>query len=63
MKPETLYGVWITNADGTNGRWMTNSPPNIWRGPKDEAEMYADERNMVHHNNRYTVKEFPNETA
>lgn len=26
----TVYGVWITDADGGNGRWMTNGYPEIY---------------------------------
>jgi len=56
----TLYGVWITEKDGTGGRWLkdtNDSQP--WFGPEREAQQLADERIPVWRMTNYKVKPKP----
>lgn len=38
------YGVWITESDGSKGRWMTENRSHPWRGTLEDAIFYANQR-------------------
>lgn len=56
------WGVWIMEADGSNGRWLEdrdqggNDP---WFGSQEEAQFLAEERARIHYTLRYAVLEKP----
>jgi hypothetical protein len=59
-----LYGVWITDTDGSNGRWMTcdgsmfGPGKTPWTGSQSDAEFYANERRLTYRHVTYAVKVF-----
>jgi hypothetical protein len=54
------YGIWITSADGANGRWMTNLIQDPWTGTfRDAVAIIDDKREYAdQHEPRYEVREY-----
>ena len=53
------FGFWITDLDGSNGRWMSDEGDSkkCWVGSEDEAHCYAAERQRIYGHLRYSVRE------
>jgi len=55
-----LFGVWITDIDGGNGRWMVKPDSGApWFGNQDDALYFASQRNRMYTDSRYEVKPKP----
>lgn len=55
-----LYSIYITDADGYNGRWMMDSKRagEVWTGTKLEAELQAEKRIRLFKQYQYTAKKY-----
>jgi hypothetical protein len=54
----TIYGIWITESDGTAGRWMTDVNTSLpWQGTIREARSLISDRDE-YYDVRYEPREY-----
>lgn len=53
------FGVWLTDTDGGNGRWLGDGSGNPWRGSEGDAAGYAADRRGWYPHVVYTVRMVP----
>lgn len=60
VSSERLFGVWITDTTGNNGRWMTDIDHELkeWAGSWADANQFANERHHVYPDLRYEPRLF-----
>ena len=65
MEQTEEYGIWITDADGSNGRWMSDSSAgkDQWTGSQDEADYAVSIRQDIYRNVNYEVRLCPKPNA